>query len=78
MSFRAGSHDFLRTQVDITGPLASDWIPGQLNYRAAGSYETRGHHTAYRESETQYWTVQLDYTPVRYKALTSRVDPIEA
>jgi outer membrane receptor protein involved in Fe transport len=69
VSFRAGSHDFLRTQVDITGPLASDWIPGQLNYRAAGSYETRGHHTAYRESETQYWTVQLDYTPVRWMNL---------
>lgn len=63
VSTRVGSYDFFRTQVDFTGPLKADWLPGQLNYRAAGSYETRGHWTDFREKETEYWTVQLDYAP---------------
>ena len=64
VTVRGGSYGFLRTQVDFTGPLKSDWIPGKLNYRAAGSYETREDWTAFRENESEYWTVQLDYAPV--------------
>jgi outer membrane receptor for ferric coprogen and ferric-rhodotorulic acid len=63
VTFRGGNYDFFRTQAEATGPLTNDILPGQLNYRLAGSFETRGSWTAFREEETQYWAAQLDYTP---------------
>jgi outer membrane receptor for ferric coprogen and ferric-rhodotorulic acid len=48
------------------GRLNNDFLPGQLNYRLAGSFETRGSWTAFREEETQYWAAQLDYTPSKW------------
>lgn len=61
---RAGNYDFLRSYADITGPVEADWIPGQLNYRLAGSYEERGNWTDFRDKRTEYWTAQIDYSPL--------------
>lgn len=64
-STKMGSYDFLRLEADLTGPLKSDWIPGQLNYRLAGSFEERGHWTDFRSNQTEYYVAQLEYTPFR-------------
>lgn len=69
VTVRAGSYDFFRTQVDFTGPLKADWIPGELNYRAAGSWEDRGHWTDFRGEESRYWTAQLEYRPTEWSRL---------
>lgn len=66
VSLRGGSYDFFRTTAEMTGPLETDWLPGQLNYRLTGSHETRGNWTAFREKETTYWAAQLDYTPAKW------------
>lgn len=80
---KAGSEDFLRGEFDITGPLRSELIPGQLNYRLAGSYEERGHWTDFREEETEYWVAQIEYMPadwmkvfVEYQNATARENGI--
>lgn len=61
-----GSYDYFRMQADATGPINADWIPGQLNYRLAGSVGTRSHWTDFRKEENQYWAAQLDYTPTKW------------
>lgn len=66
---RGGSYDFWRAQADLTGPIDAEWLPGQLNYRLAGSVETRGHWTAFRGEESEYWAAQLDYTPNKWMNL---------
>jgi len=66
VTFRGGSYDFFRTQAEATGPLGNSLLPGQLNYRLAGSYESRGHWTDFREEETEYWAAQIDYTPSKW------------
>lgn len=68
-SVKAGNYGYFRTQADITGPLNSEWIPGELNYRIAGSYDTRDDWTDFRTDKTEYWTAQLDYAPVKWARL---------
>ncbi|NDV62269.1 TonB-dependent receptor plug domain-containing protein [Puniceicoccales bacterium CK1056] len=68
-SIKGGNYDFLRTEAEFTGPIVADWIPGQLNYRAAGSIESRGNWRDFSEEETEYWTVQLDYSPAKWANL---------
>ena len=63
VTFRLGSDDFKRVQVDFTGPVQADWIPGQLNWRVAGSFEDKGHYTDFRATRTEYWVAQLEYMP---------------
>lgn len=62
---KAGSEDFLRLEADMTGPIDIEGVPGELNYRLAGSYEDRGNWTDFRNKSTEYWVAQLEYKPSR-------------
>ena len=67
---KVGSYDFFRATADMTGPVFEEggsFIPGELNYRVAGSYEERGHWTDFRGEEVNYYAVQLEH---RYKDKT--------
>lgn len=63
ISTKMGSYDYKRVQVDMTGPVGSDWIPGELNWRLAGSIQARGDWTEYRRDKSEYWVAQLEYRP---------------
>jgi len=65
LGLKLGSYDYFRSTFDFTGPVNSEIIPGELNWRLAGSYEEKGGWTDFSEKETQYWVAQLDYTPVK-------------
>jgi len=66
-SIKAGSDDFRRISGELTGPIfreGDSFIPGDLNYRIAGTHEARGHWTDFREEEVDYYALQLEH---RYK-----------
>jgi outer membrane receptor protein involved in Fe transport len=69
VSLKLGSYDFKRAQYDFTGPVVSDWVPGDLNWRIAGSYEDKGHWTDFRNDSTEYFVAQLEYAPTDWSRL---------
>lgn len=60
-SFRVGSENFRRATMDLTGPLKGFLLPGELNYRIAGSLESRDHWTDFRSEEVEYYAIQLEH-----------------
>ena len=56
-----GSDGYLRSTVDVTGPLSKDFLGGQLNYRVAAAFDERDHWTDWRSSELQYYVGQLQW-----------------
>lgn len=56
-----GSNGFLRSTIDVTGPLLKDFLGGQLNYRFAATYEEADHWTDHQSSELNYYVGQLQY-----------------
>lgn len=61
VNFGIGSEGYLRGTVDVTGPLAKDFLGGQLNYRFATAYEERDHWTDWRGKELEYYVGQLTW-----------------
>lgn len=54
-----GSHDFIRGELDVTGPTLVD----NLNYRAFLSSQAANSRVDFRESEKRYAGFQLEYRP---------------
>ena len=69
VSLRIGSENFKRGELDATGPVSADWIPGELNWRFATSYEDRGAYTDFAGSRTEYWVGQMEFKPTKWASL---------
>ncbi len=60
-SIGLGSEGYLRTTLDITGPLSENILGGQLNYRIAAAFEERDHWTDWRGKNLDYYVGQLQW-----------------
>lgn len=65
-SLSFGNFDYRRATFDWTAPLSRDLAGGVLSYRVAAALTHRGHWTDFRESDTQYYVGQLQYTNDRW------------
>ena len=64
-----GSQGYVRGTFNITGPLASDLMGGQLNYRIATAQEKRDDWTDHRGKELEYYVGQLEWTSEKLNIL---------
>ncbi|MDP0501857.1 MAG: TonB-dependent receptor plug domain-containing protein [Verrucomicrobiota bacterium JB022] len=71
VTYTTGSYDLSRSTLDVTGPL----IRGErgLNFRLAGSYETRDDWTDFRSDEKRYAVAQLEWYPFKRSKLFTEV-----
>ena len=84
ISAGAGNNGYLRGTFDITGPLGSETVKGDLNYRFATAYTEDGDWTDFFSEEREYYVGQLEYRPIRnltllmeYQSGTTRFEGLE-
>lgn len=64
-----GNEGYLRTTLDITGPLSENVLGGQLNYRFGVALEERDHWTDWRGKELDYYVGQLEWKSEKVRLL---------
>ncbi len=64
-----GNEGYLRTALDLTGPLSKNLFGGQLNYRVAIALEERDDWTDWRGTELEHYVGQLEWKTEKVRLL---------
>ena len=57
----AGAYGFRRATLDVTGPLAREFLGGTLEYRVATAFEKRGNWRDFATKDQEYYVGQMQY-----------------